>query len=110
MKRLPAKDRKKVSKAVYEFLKPTYFPCIPVDGIIKILGDHDLVLLQEDNTEWSGFLLGQNEHVTFTLGHKSSVSQMNGLDFYEPLVNVGLSFSWYKDDSRKSIEVTGYIS
>ena len=109
MERLPAKNRKQVGNAIHSLLKANYFPTIPLDEIRATLAYHNIVLLQEDNTEWSGFLLGRNEHVLFRLGHVSSVQEMNGLKFYEPLANVGFSLSWYKDDSRKNIEVVGYV-
>lgn len=109
MKRLPAKDKKKAANAIHALLKPTYFQEIPLDEIRETLAAHDLILLQEDNTEWSGFLLGRNEHILFRVGHKSSLQDVNGLDSYEPLVNTGFSLSWYKDESRTKIEITGYV-
>jgi hypothetical protein len=108
--KLDAKTRKAASKDIMNFLKPTYFPTIPLEGICTILDQHGLILLQEDNTPWSGFLLGKNEHVLFSLGKTSTAKKENGLVFYEPLSNTGLCLSWYKDDSRKNIEVIGYLS
>lgn len=108
--KLDAKSRKRANAAVISLLKPTYFPSIPLNEISAVLDQHDIILLQEDNTAWSGFLLGSNEHVLFSLGKKSSVKEENGMEFYEPFDNAGLFLSWYKDDSRKNIEVIGYIS
>lgn len=110
MKKLAAKERKLVSKAISALLKPTYFNEIPICDIKKTLADHSLVLLQEDNTEWSGFLMGSNAHVLFTLGHKSTAVKQFEENVYQPLDNVGLLIAWYRDASRPRIEVTGYIS
>lgn len=108
--KLSQKDRRKASNAVSKVLKQTYFPYIPIDAIFDALRGCGLVVLQEDNTEWAGFLCGSDEHVLFTIAYASSVHIENGLRTYVPIDNAGLFISWYKDDQRKNIEVIGYIS
>lgn len=110
MSKINQKLRKEVQKKIQEVLKPTYFSEIPLDAIIDTLASSGLVLLQEDHTEWSGFLLGRNAHVLFRLGFVDSMKEQNGFLFYDVIDNAGLSLSWYKDEQRKNIEVTGYLS
>ncbi|MCK5019878.1 MAG: hypothetical protein KAS32_22675 [Candidatus Peribacteraceae bacterium] len=110
--RISAKVRKQVSRKVQEILKPTYFDSIPLGDLIETLKEYGLVLLQEDDTEWSGFLMGDDSRTFFTLGNmNSSVIEPYGV-VYEQIKNAGLQLSWYRQEKKmgKQIEVIGYIS
>jgi len=65
---------------------------------------------------WSGFLMGTDEQVNFTLGDKNQIKDNYGKDSrgedmlaYEPFTNAMLAMSWYKMGSGK-YEIVAYIS
>lgn len=106
--KMKAAQRKQISKAVYELLKPCYFDEIPLGKLQERLKEFGVVILQEDNTEWSGFLCGNNNNCVFTLGSLDSKQSC----FYEEYNNVRLFLGWYKDSKRntRNYEIIGYIS
>lgn len=99
----------KINKEIIKFLEPTYFVQIPLGDICQILNKYNIVLLQEDDTEWEGFLLGgtkKTEQIWFELGW------MNTMDSdrrYQKIKNTGLALSYYKMPSGKW-EVIGYLT
>lgn len=113
MKKMTAKLRKQVSKEVQAVLKPTYFKDgVPLDELVLALSRCDIVMIQEDNTEWSGFLCGSESHTLFQLASKHSAVDNNGYTMYTPFENAGLFIGWYwmEGVSGKRCEVIGYIS
>ena len=132
------RSRDKVAKQIEEnltkpvkFLKPetkksvnnqlralgTYHDLIPMKGIDDALEHHGLKILQEDNTEWSGFLLGDSSHTSFPVAvigsaqSKGVVGAGTGKEWlsYEPVKNALLNLSWYKLDTGR-YEILAYIS
>jgi len=109
--KMDAKTRKIAGKAVYNVLKPTYFTEIPINIIGDALKENGIVMLQEDNTEWSGIFCGEQGQCIIILADEKSKYEKDGIEFYIPYDNVGLSLSWYKcnDRSTRKIEVIGYV-
>jgi len=105
--RLNAPIRKKINGELTKL--PTYNEGIPLDLIENILQKYNLLLLQEDNTPWSGFITGAEGHALFSLGYLDTAYEQNGLTAYTPIENAGLSMSWYKMQSGK-YEIVTYIS
>ncbi len=100
--------KRKISTDLTKLLKPTYFNKIPLDPIFDVLKKHGLVPLQEDNTEWDGFLVGgvdKTEQVYFTLGWIESKDNRNR---YQPVTNTRLALSYYKMPSGK-YEIIAYM-
>jgi len=94
----------KINKEIWKLLEPTYFKSIPLDEISDILKKHNIILLQEDDTEWSGWLLGgvnKTEQVYFDLGWIDSAYDMHGLKAYQKITNSLLALSYYKMQSGK---------
>jgi len=111
-KHLKAGDRKKLNTQIQKILKPTYFKDIPLDKIFDALEKNGLVPIQEDNTYWSGLLLGgsdKTEMVNFNLGWKNESVKKNGMNVYMAVPNAVLTMTYYKMGSGK-YEVIGYVS
>jgi hypothetical protein len=105
-------DRKKINKDLQKILKQTYFKSIPLDRMFKVLEKHGIVAIQEDNTYWSGFLMGgvkNTEMVNFNLGYKNEYKEEHGIKRYMAVSNAVLTMTYYKMPSGK-FEVIGYIS
>ena len=107
--RVNAKIRKTLNQAITPFTTSSdtdnrYFEEIPISEIIGVLEEHGYTVLQEDNTPWSGMLLGEEGNEYFHLGVKR---RMEGI--YEPVKNAMLALSWYKMQSGR-YEITAYIS
>ena len=106
--------RHRVGKAVWEVLKPTYFKEIPLDSICQALIENDMIMLQEDNTEWNGILCGIQGEAFFHVAPLDSgrIDYDINEEVYEPYENTGLRLTWYKCESRRDgkFEVIGYIS
>ena len=101
--------KKKMNKKIYKVLKPTYFKEIPLQDIFDILEEHNFVPLQEDNTYWSGMLMGgvsKTEQVQFPLGVKDLEDDQGK---YPVITNAELQLTYYKMPSGK-YEVISYIS
>jgi hypothetical protein len=112
-KHLNPATKKKVMKDLWTLLKPTYFKSIPLDQMFKILEKHGMVPLQEDNTYWSGLLIGgskKTEMVTFPLGWKDEDVSDRGIKRYMAVPNSVLTMSYYKMDASGKFEVIAYVS
>lgn len=96
------KEISKVNKELYKF--PTYWNYIPFKEICEILKKYKLIPIQEDNTEWSGFLCGDSQQELFTLGNF-----LEDADFYVPIEKTYLSLSWYYMGNRK-YEILTYLT
>lgn len=109
-KKMPAKLRDKAQGIVYKILKKNFFEQIPLQEIREGLKSVNISLLQEDDTEWSGFLLGDkecgdpaasNQRAKITLGFEDG-----GVKYKSDNC---LIIMWCRMPSGKK-EVTGYIS
>ena len=96
--KIPSQLRRKANRALQKVLKPVYFKEIPLSDIFDAINHAtDLVVIQEDGKEWSGFLIGRSDEATFQFGYRGKL-----------VSNSGLRLSWYKMRSGK-YEITGYI-
>ena len=105
--RLNAPIRKKINRELTSL--ENYHQGIPLAIIEDILKKYNLLLLQEDNTPWSGFITGREGQANFTLGYFDTAYEQNGLTAYTPIENAALAMSWYKMESGK-YEIVTYIS
>lgn len=108
------KDRRKVAKDLRVVLNAIYFDGgVPIDDITESFEWNDLVLLQEDNTEWSGFFCGAEGEAFIRVAHKDNIEgYYDGHPHYKPYDNTGLKLTWYRCNSRtdNKYEVIGYLS
>jgi len=105
--RLNAPIRKKINRELISL--ENYHVGIPLEIIENILKKYNLLLLQEDNTPWSGFITGAEGQATFTLGYFDTAYEQNGLTAYTPIENAALVMTWYKMQGGK-YEIVTYIS
>jgi len=108
MTRLNAPEKKKINTQLRKAIQ-TYNPEIPLDEIEAILQQFGLIILQEDNTPWSGMLTGADAQATFELAYLESAYQENDMTFYVPIENAGLLLSWYRMGSGK-YEIVTYVA
>ena len=109
---LSPKIKKKVNKALNSLTINKHFDSIPLNDIKRILEQADIILLQEDGTPWSGFLLGDNATASIVVGDKNDVVKSYGdsiIAVYRPFTNTSLQLSWYRMPSGK-FEVSVYLS
>lgn len=107
--RLSSSLKKTINKELGKLLDKQYFTKIPLNDVFGILKKNGIVALQEDNTEWSGFLTGgtkKTEQVYFDLGFLESPLPNNR---YEVIKNAMLAFSYYQMPSGKW-EIIAYIT
>jgi len=97
-----AREIKSLNVRVNALLAPTYFDSIPLGGIDSILQAEGLALIQEDNTRWSGMLMGSDSQALIEIG------EIGEGDFLKSTRHV-LLISWYRMGSGRW-EVIGYIS
>lgn len=106
---LPFNVKKRLNDRISDLLSPKnvteYFRQIPLASIGKILKNDKIIMVQEDNTEWSGMLLGKDGRA------KIDLAPMNTKDgeFYTPYTNTVLVLTWHKMPSGK-YEVLSYVS
>lgn len=103
---LGPRKRKQVNKKLTSFTYNKYFSSIPIKEISNILKSENIIILQEDNREWSGFLVGNDSNDTFTIG---DISSKKDDDSYIPYKNALLSMSWYKMSSGR-YEIVVYVT
>jgi hypothetical protein len=102
--------RTKINKAFDKLTRNTYFKSIPWDKISGILKDNGVVAVQEDNTEWAGFLSGRNGKAVIDLAPvESGRSAGRPATFYTPYTNTMLVLTWHKMESGR-YEVVLYVS
>lgn len=97
MKRVPPKQINTVNKYLNE-LGRKYHDLVPLSDIMVAMRANGLTLLQEDGTEWSGFLCGEDSNATIQCA-----------DLELNPVHRWLSLSWYRMPSGR-YEVTAYVS
>ena len=105
---IKANIRNKINKELSNLTSPNnktqYFNRIPLKDISDILKKYGVIMLQEDNTEWSGFLTGASVTTNFTLAPIDSKSG----EFYTPYTNTSLALQWHKMPSGK-YEINCYM-
>jgi len=100
---IDAKTRRKINQKLYEISK-AFHAQIPIQKIFNALEEYEVVPLQEDNTIWSGMLLGESGRATINIASKYSKTDST----YRPYTNTMLILLWHKTDSR--YEITAYLS
>jgi len=122
---LDPKTRKTINTGIHNIISPEYktmyFEQIPLQDIVDVLKNYNIIILQEDNTPWSGMLLGDEASGIFPLAYKtpiepsvflgtedeSEVDESNKQ--YEPIKNAELYLYWYKMESGR-YEINSYIT
>jgi len=98
--KLDAATRRKLGKEIAALSSGKYYDEIPLGDVSDILKRYGMVMLQEDNTEWAGWLTGREGQATMPLAPISS--KTDGSDpSYTPYSNTGLHFSWYRMPSNR---------
>jgi len=95
--KIDTKVRKLINSELATFCK-TYYDQIPLTEIFDILKKNNIIVIQEDGTPWSGFLMGNNSSTTFDL-------KIDGKN----IENSILSLSWYKMENGR-FEINAYLS
>jgi len=101
--------RQSLNKAVNKAVSKNYYDEIPLTDIDNALRSEGYLLLQEDNTAWSGFLTGDDSGSTFTIGKLANKVKLHGKDTYSEVENSGLRMTWYKMSSGK-YEIVKYVT
>lgn len=106
------KERRLLSSAVNEAVSESYYSEIPLDDIDDNLRQRGFLLLQEDDTPWSGMLLGREGSALIPIGRLNQTKDVGGETGYQPIENAAISLSWYKDDKRRDskYDVVAYLS
>jgi len=107
-KKIPAYIKTDVNKSLQRICVGKYYDEIPIAEIFEALADNNIVALQEDNTEWTGFLCGEQANVQFNVAAEWSYDDNNGI-FYTPCDNSVLVLSWYRMSSGR-YEINAYLS
>ncbi len=107
--KVSASDKRFLNKELYKKTSGTYFDKIPLKDIMDILSKRNLVLLQEDNTVWSGMLLGNQGTEYFDIAYKGSSYKDSGFVRYVPVINSSLALQWYKMESGR-YEIVTYVT
>lgn len=98
------KDR--LNRDLDKLTRNIFFRDIPMEEIIDVLSKEDLVLLQEDNTIWSGFFTGEEGRENISLGFEWTEDRGR----YTEIENARLILSWYKRRETGNYEIVAYIS
>jgi hypothetical protein len=106
--RLYAKDRKKVNAELHDLTFNRYFAEIPLEEVMGILSRHGMVIIQEDFTEWSGFLCGREGTALFDLAPCETATEAEWGTCYKAYHNAGLILQWYQMVSGR-YEMLTYI-
>jgi hypothetical protein len=101
--RLNPKLKSKMNKEIYNVTKG-YHDLIPLRDIFHVLYKENIVILQEDMTEFQGMLVGRNSQAYFDIAPRDSYDGK----FYKPFTNARLNIMWYQMPSNR-YEITCYI-
>lgn len=102
---LTARDRKEINKGL-RVTSSSKHSAIPMYEITNVLEAHGCVILQEDNTKWSGFFCGEEAQVYFNLAPIESKDEMG---MYTPFKNAQLTLYWYRFRETERYEILTYI-
>lgn len=107
--RITPVEKSRLITEINELLTPgwrtEYFAHVPLGKIAEIFEGQGFVLLQEDNTEWSGFLSGEDGRANISFARKSSETR-EGIFF--PIRNSSLTMMWHRMESG-NYEVVAYL-
>jgi hypothetical protein len=105
---VPTKSKNAINKAIVSL--GNYHESIPIEKIFTILETNNVIPLQEDNTVWSGFLVGNascgDDKAKNQVAHIMLACKVN--DEYM-VSNNSLYLSWCKMPSGKT-EIVAYVS
>lgn len=104
--KLDNSTKRDITRNFDKMTRNTYFREIPLNQIEKILRKYYIILLQEDYTEWSGWLTGSEGRTTFEVG---DVNTKEG-QFYTPYDNTKLILTWYQMSDNGRYEIVCYLS
>lgn len=107
--RISGSQKKKGNNALMKLLEPTYFKTIPLKEIIKTLSKVGLVVLQEDATEWEGFVAGREGKMLTPLAPAETETKYKGVTFFTPFTNTQFVMTYHKMESG-TFEVIAYVS
>lgn len=87
-----------------------YHKGIPLGTIFGILKKYGIMVIQEDGTEWSGFLTGREGRAEFDVADINS--KEDSTNQYTRVFDHVLVMTWYKTENRKdrTYEVITYLS
>jgi len=109
---MPAGQKSKINRALYDFTTPKhqqrYFDGVPIPEIWKLLKKHDVVVVDEDGTKWTGFITGRKGRTAFDLAPDGTADQ-KGI-YPETYTNTTLVLTWYKMDRSGRYEIVAYLS
>ena len=106
---LPTNVKKRLNDRLYDLVLNKYFDKIPLRDICNILDSSNIIMLDEDNTEWSGLLLGREGRLKANLASKENRGGTDATPTYTPYSNTILIMTWYKMPSGK-YEIVVYVS
>ena len=110
--RMIASTRKAINKDISKLTYNTYFREIPLGDIQEICEKNGVIILQEDYSEWSGFLMGADSDTFFILGDLITGRQAEWSGktmIYTPFKNAMLWMSWYRMGTGR-YEIVAYIT
>lgn len=110
---LRTSDRKKINKELTNLTSPKnktkYFNSIPLTDIFNILKKYGVIVIQEDGSEWSGFLIGRSSTTHFDVASIDTKNNTIGKSTYTPYTNTMLNLQYHKMQSGK-YEIVVYMS
>jgi len=96
-------SRRKIGKALSKL--DNYHQKIPLKTIDDILKKEGYLLVQEDGTEWDGFIIGSDGEDSFDIGKIDTLENK----MYKIISNAMLRMQWHKMNSGK-YEITVYLT
>jgi hypothetical protein len=98
---LKAGPKSKINNKLYDIgthSPETYYTKIPLGDVDQVLKSNGVVMLQEDNTEWDGFLLGREGQARMPV---APLETKDDQGMYTPFDNTILHMTWFKVDNGK---------
>lgn len=103
--RLGSRNIRVINKDL-DIISREYYRQVPLDLIFRTLEKHGLIVLQEDETRWSGFVSGRRGRETFQVADRAT-ERVDGS--YMPYDNTMLVLTWYQMETRR-FEIVVYLS
>ena len=108
---LDASFKRDINKELHD-ISTKYHTEFPSLEIFDVLRKRGIEVLQEDNTRFEGFFLGENAQTFFPIAPVGSARMNDGKwgkwTAYTPFKNTALAMGWYKMPSGK-YEMTTYV-
>jgi hypothetical protein len=117
--KVTSKERRTITDGLYKVSKVKW-ESIPLREIRQAFADANMILLQEDDTPYSGMFLGEKGRARIAFGRapeeicersvygKLTTDQSNTR--FTPISNSLLILEWYKDQGMTKSEINCYIS